>query len=301
MYSRTSWITAGTYGGAGERPGRPRRRSRHLPFTCDRPRCGRGPPAPGRAGAAAAHPGRHLPRHRRAGRRRAGGRRRQRRAHLRRARGGRRRARRRAQRARRRRAATRSASGSAAAPPTSTSRSSASCWPGRPTCPVDVDDPDERARLVFDEADVAAIVGNDQTVVMRREGPPREPEEPDLGDDAWVIFTSGSTGTPKGVAVTHRSAAAFVDAESRMFLQAEPLGRRRPGDGRAVGRLRRELRGDVAGLAVRRLPGPRAARAGQERHRRRPVAGRQRRHRRLDRARRWSRCGRRSRWPTSGC
>jgi len=90
--------------------------------------------------------------------------------------------------------------------------------------PVDVDDPDERARLVFDEADVAAIVGNDQTVVMRREGPPRDPEEPGLDDDAWVIFTSGSTGTPKGVAVTHRSAAAFVDAESRMFLQSEPLG-----------------------------------------------------------------------------
>ena len=33
--------------------------------------------------------------------------------------------------------------------------------------PVDVDDPDERARLVFDEADVAAIVGNDQTVRHR--------------------------------------------------------------------------------------------------------------------------------------
>jgi non-ribosomal peptide synthetase-like protein len=90
--------------------------------------------------------------------------------------------------------------------------------------PVDVDDPDERARLVFDEADVAAIVGNDQTVVMRRERPARDPEEPRLGDDAWVIFTSGSTGTPKGVAVSHRSAAAFVDAESRMFLQDAPLG-----------------------------------------------------------------------------
>ena len=90
--------------------------------------------------------------------------------------------------------------------------------------PVDVDDPDERARLVFDEADVAAIIGNDQTVVLRREGPARDPEEPGLGDDAWVIFTSGSTGTPKGVAVTHRSAAAFVDAESRLFLQDAPLG-----------------------------------------------------------------------------
>ena len=39
-----------------------------------------------------------------------------------------------------------------------------------------------------------------------------------------MIFTSGSTGTPKGVAVSHRSAAAFVDAESRMFLQDRPIG-----------------------------------------------------------------------------
>ncbi|SDD30794.1 Pls/PosA family non-ribosomal peptide synthetase [Nocardioides lianchengensis] len=90
--------------------------------------------------------------------------------------------------------------------------------------PVDADDPDERARLVFGEADVAAMVGNDLAVAVRRPGPPREAEDPGLDDDAWVIFTSGSTGTPKGVAVSHRSAGAFVDAESRMFLQAEPLG-----------------------------------------------------------------------------
>ena len=51
------------------------------------------------------------------------------------------------------------------------------------------------------------------------------PPTPD--DDAWVIFTSGSTGTPKGVAVSHRSAAAFVDAEAALFLQGDPLG---PGD-----------------------------------------------------------------------
>lgn len=93
--------------------------------------------------------------------------------------------------------------------------------------PVDVDDPDERARLVFGEAHVAAVVGNDLTVVPRREAEAREAreaQEPGLGDDAWVIFTSGSTGTPKGVAVTHRNAAAFVDAEARMFLQDAPLG-----------------------------------------------------------------------------
>lgn len=48
--------------------------------------------------------------------------------------------------------------------------------------------------------------------------------QPAPDDDAWIIFTSGSTGVPKGVAVTHRCAAAFVDAESRLFLQDEPLG-----------------------------------------------------------------------------
>jgi hypothetical protein len=32
---------------------------------------------------------------------------------------------------------------------------------------------------------------------------------------------------PKGVAVTHRNAAAFVDAEARLFLQDNPIG---PGD-----------------------------------------------------------------------
>jgi non-ribosomal peptide synthetase component F len=34
--------------------------------------------------------------------------------------------------------------------------------------PVDADDPDERARLVFDEADVAAVIGNDLVVAPRR-------------------------------------------------------------------------------------------------------------------------------------
>ena len=48
-----------------------------------------------------------------------------------------------------------------------------------------------------------------------------------IRDDAWIIFTSGSTGTPKGVAVTHRNAAAFVDAEARIFLLDNPIG---PGD-----------------------------------------------------------------------
>ena len=94
--------------------------------------------------------------------------------------------------------------------------------------PVDRDDPDERARLVFGEAGVAAVVTTD--LVILSTGPDTDPgveDDPLPTDEAWVIFTSGSTGTPKGVAVSHRSAAAFVDAEARMFVQHRPLG---PGD-----------------------------------------------------------------------
>ncbi|HVK29725.1 MAG TPA: Pls/PosA family non-ribosomal peptide synthetase [Nocardioides sp.] len=93
--------------------------------------------------------------------------------------------------------------------------------------PVDADDPEERARLVFGEAAVAALVGTGLVIESRREGEPLQRQDPTVDDDAWVIFTSGSTGTPKGVAVTHRNAAAFVDAEAGMFLQDAPIG---PGD-----------------------------------------------------------------------
>ncbi|MDI2021715.1 Linear gramicidin synthase subunit D [Paenarthrobacter nicotinovorans] len=92
--------------------------------------------------------------------------------------------------------------------------------------PVDADDPEERARLVFGEAKVAAVIGAGLDVRLSdasRE-PLSSPARPGLNDDSWIIFTSGSTGTPKGVAVKHRSSAAFVDAEARLFLQAEPIG-----------------------------------------------------------------------------
>ncbi|WP_081511429.1 Pls/PosA family non-ribosomal peptide synthetase [Nocardia donostiensis] len=167
--------------------------------------------------------------------------------------------------------------------------------------PVDADDPEERARLVFGEARVSAVVtaaGIETTVVPVGSVPPtgttpkdagaEKPSEdtgiadsatappdasvasapdttsgearvtpcaeagstevgefaadstrkqqrvtderaalPGPADDAWIIFTSGSTGTPKGVAVTHRNAAAWVDAEARLFLRDAPIG---PGD-----------------------------------------------------------------------
>ncbi|MGW1200005.1 Pls/PosA family non-ribosomal peptide synthetase [Streptomyces sp. NPDC002536] len=95
--------------------------------------------------------------------------------------------------------------------------------------PVDADDPDERAATVFGEAGVCLVLGAEGRISA---GPAHatggvlgRPALPD--DDAWIIFTSGSTGAPKGVAVSHRSAAAFVDAEARLFLQPQPLA---PGD-----------------------------------------------------------------------
>lgn len=90
--------------------------------------------------------------------------------------------------------------------------------------PVDADDPEDRARTVFAEAHVAARIGDDLVPEPMAITYGRVADTPGTEDDAWVIFTSGSTGTPKGVAVTHRNAAAFVDAERRMFLQSRPLG-----------------------------------------------------------------------------
>ncbi|MFW0793668.1 Pls/PosA family non-ribosomal peptide synthetase [Gordonia sp. CPCC 205515] len=100
-------------------------------------------------------------------------------------------------------------------------------YAGAAYVPVDADDPDERAELVFGEAKVDAIV---DAHGIRPMGDPAAgttavgAARPTVDDDAWIIFTSGSTGTPKGVAVSHRNAAAFVDAEARMFLLDEPLG-----------------------------------------------------------------------------
>ncbi|MEU2715240.1 Pls/PosA family non-ribosomal peptide synthetase [Streptomyces sp. NPDC007205] len=92
--------------------------------------------------------------------------------------------------------------------------------------PVDAEDPDERAELVFGEAEVRAVIGAGHTIGVQG-GSVSPAARPGVEHDAWIIFTSGSTGKPKGVAVTHRSAAAFVDAEAALFLTEEPIG---PGD-----------------------------------------------------------------------
>ncbi|HXW78440.1 MAG TPA: amino acid adenylation domain-containing protein, partial [Acidimicrobiales bacterium] len=92
--------------------------------------------------------------------------------------------------------------------------------------PVDYSDPDARAELLWQEAGVSVTVGKGLSVEKR--GPQaaspragREQARPGRGfspdDECWVIFTSGSTGKPKGVAVRHRSALAFVEAETRLW------------------------------------------------------------------------------------
>ncbi len=98
--------------------------------------------------------------------------------------------------------------------------------------PVDADDPDERAQRVFGDAGVRVVLvdGPEPQLLDGRPAPRTGSgrlRAPGPDDDAWIIFTSGSTGRPKGVAVSHRSAAAFVDAEARLFLRDRPLG---PGD-----------------------------------------------------------------------
>lgn len=93
--------------------------------------------------------------------------------------------------------------------------------------PVDMEDPDERAEMIWQDASVCAVVGEGCGIERGPGKAGRRPGAAAVGDDAWIIFTSGTTGRPKGVAVTHRAAAAFVDAEARLFLRHDPL---RPGD-----------------------------------------------------------------------
>jgi non-ribosomal peptide synthetase-like protein len=82
--------------------------------------------------------------------------------------------------------------------------------------PVDADDPPARASAAWEASGACAVVseGAELAVIADPRGGAGAPSP---SDDAWVIFTSGSTGAPKGVAVTHRSAAAFVDAEAGLW------------------------------------------------------------------------------------
>ena len=136
--------------------------------------------------------------------------------------------------------ATASASGHRRAPTTSTSRSSASCGPAPPTCPST---PTTRRSAPTSSSarrgsPPSSVPGAPARVITHATPPRRVPSATSPSRRSLAPSTRpttpgsssrpGSTGVPKGVAVTHRSAAAFVDAESRIFLQ--PTSRIGPGD-----------------------------------------------------------------------
>ena len=143
--------------------------------------------------------------------------------------------------------------------------------------PVDADDPEERAELVFAEAGVCAVLGDGLSGVAaayaRRDAPgPAGPGRRRL-DHLHLRFdrhAEGCRGQPRRGGGFRRRRGAAVPRPTR------PRGDRpaRPGPGRAVGGVRRVLRGDVAGVAARRLPGAGRALAGPQRRRPRSVAGR---------------------------
>ncbi len=85
--------------------------------------------------------------------------------------------------------------------------------------PVDADDPPARATAIWESAHACAAIEAGLRINALSK-PIGQHRELTADDDAWVIFTSGSTGEPKGVAVTHRAAAAFVDAEAGLWSVA---------------------------------------------------------------------------------
>ena len=91
--------------------------------------------------------------------------------------------------------------------------------------PVDLDEPDDRAELAWSAAGVRAVIGDGGELSWRtgrhRRSPARRPVPT---DDAWVIITSGTAGLTRCVAVTHGSAAGFIEAEAGLSPQADPLG-----------------------------------------------------------------------------
>ncbi len=91
--------------------------------------------------------------------------------------------------------------------------------------PVDRDDPEDPASMVWAEAEVCAVVETGLNVRPIVDAPPHgEVRPPTADDDALIIFTVASTDKPEGVAISHRAAAAFVDAEAYLFCNEEPLG-----------------------------------------------------------------------------
>ncbi|MFI1198400.1 non-ribosomal peptide synthase/polyketide synthase [Streptomyces sp. NPDC020883] len=78
--------------------------------------------------------------------------------------------------------------------------------------PVDGRAPEDRRRLLLDQARVTAHLTAGEVLAARTADPAAAPPLPPADPDrlAYVMFTSGSTGTPKAVGVRHRDVAALA-------------------------------------------------------------------------------------------
>ena len=175
---------------------------------------------------------------------------------------------------------------------TSTSRSSPCSTPAPPTCRSTPTTRQERADLVFGEAGVALVLtdGTD----ARRAGTRPVGHRP---DPERSTTTPGSSSPPAPPAFPRASPSPIGPPRRSSTPRPscscadEPLG---PDDRVLAGlsvAFDASLRGDVAGLAARRLPGAGAPRAGAHGHGPRAVAGRAGHHRRVHRAHPRRRCG----------
>lgn len=85
--------------------------------------------------------------------------------------------------------------------------------------PVDPGYPEERQRLITEDARLGAVVtwpGDQERPSVRAVAPAGEPHQVPPGV-AYVIYTSGSTGIPKGVVVGQRHVLALMDSCQEIY------------------------------------------------------------------------------------
>ncbi|MEW1749997.1 non-ribosomal peptide synthase/polyketide synthase [Streptomyces angustmyceticus] len=90
--------------------------------------------------------------------------------------------------------------------------------------PVDPELPDERTRLLLDDARPALVLDEAALRAAPAAAPAHDPTDADRraplrpGHTAYVIYTSGSTGRPKGVCVEHRALMNLLAGHRQGFV-----------------------------------------------------------------------------------